>query len=133
MLIIVVLVVLMMGGGGSGGNILQMLIDLLIPKLKPQAQAWNLFIDKARKKAEAGDVEAAEALAKQAANTVAQLRDDTPAPPGILDALLKLLGGGSGGMLPIIIIVAVMLLGGGMDCDKTPDPAPTPQAVEVVD
>jgi hypothetical protein len=103
----------------NGKTILQILLDLLIPKPpKASAQAWQHWTGLAEQALARGDTSAAEDYAARAAKEAAQYREQEMefTPGGILQWMLKLItGGAGGGLMPLLIIgvVVMMVMGGG--------------------
>jgi hypothetical protein len=102
----------------NGKTLLQILLDMLIPKPAPtSAQAWDFYQTKAREALEKGQTETAKLYSQRAAEVSAEYREQEMqfSPQGILQWLMSLItGGAGGGMLPLLIVagVAFLMMGG---------------------
>lgn len=106
----------------NGKTILQIILDLVIPK-PPAAsqQAWEHYTALARQALQAGDTEAAEDYSLRAATEAARFRDaEMEFQPGtIIQWLLKLVtGGAGGGLMPLLLIGGVLFLVASGGCPK---------------
>jgi hypothetical protein len=114
----------------NGKTLLQIVLDLLIPK-PPAAssQAWEHYTMLAREALARGDETAAKRLAAQAAEEASRYSaQEMQFQPGtIIQWILKLVtGGAGGGLMPLLLIGGVLFLvmGGCPRNDLTPTPAP---------
>jgi hypothetical protein len=116
----------------NGKTLLQIVLDMLIPKPPaPSAQAWDHYTGLARQALARGDNEAAERFANQAATEAAKYRDaEMQFEPGtIIQWVMKLItGGAGGGMMPLLLIGGVLFLVMSGGCPKEMSPIPIDDA-----
>ncbi len=106
----------------NGKTLLQILLDLLIPKPpKASTQAWQHYTGLAEQALAQGEHEKAVTYAAQAAQVSAKYREQELDfnPGGILQWIMKLItGGAGGGLMPLLIIGVVVMLVMGGGCPK---------------
>jgi hypothetical protein len=116
----------------NGKTLLQIVLDLLIPKPPAaSAQAWQHYTTLAEQALARGDTEAAEKLSLKAAQESAKYRDqEMQFEPGtIIQWIMKLItGGAGGGMMPLLIIGGVLFLVMSGGCPKQMDLPELPKA-----